>query len=110
MKTVTKTITFSGKTSAAYIPNVGHNKRLIDLEIGTLRRMFNTYGFVSLNVIKQTLYIKDSFKQKTYLKECMLIHSKDDYETFEPVVSQDKDDPAKFKITIQFVDYSKEDK
>lgn len=110
MKTVTKTITFSGKTSAAYRPNVEHNKKLIDSEIGTLRRMFNMYGFVSLNVIKQILYIKESFKQKTYLKECMLIHSKDDYETFEPVVSQDKDSPTKFKITMQFVDYSKEDK
>lgn len=40
----------------------------------------------------------------------MLIHSKDDYETFDPVVSQDKNDPTKFKITMQFVDYSKEDK
>lgn len=40
----------------------------------------------------------------------MLIHSKDDYETFEPVVSQDGDDLTKFKITMQFVDYSKEDK
>lgn len=37
----------------------------------------------------------------------MFIHSKDDYETFEPVISQDGDDLTKFKITMQFVDYSK---
>lgn len=110
MKTVTKTITFSGKTSGYYTPDAEYNKRLIDSDICMLRRMFNTCGFVSLNKIKQILYIKESFKQKTYLKECMLIHSRDDYETFEPVVSQDKDNPAKFKITMQFVDYSKEDK
>lgn len=110
MKTVTKTITFSEKTSEMYKPDAKHNKRFIDLSIDDLRKMFNTYGFVSLNVIKRILYIKESFKQKTYLKECMLIHSKDDYETFAPVVSQDKNDPAKFKITMQFVDYSKEDK
>lgn len=110
MKTVTKTITFSGKTSASYMPNVEHNERFIDLSIDDLRKMFNTYGFISLNVIKRILCIKESFKQKTYLKECMLIHSKDDYETFAPVVSQDKDNPTKFKITMQFVDYSKGDK
>lgn len=116
MKTVTKTITVSGKTSGMFLPNAEYNKsaeynkRLIDSNICALRRMFNTFGFVSLNKIKQTLYIKDSFKQKTYLKECMLIHSKDDYETFEPIVSQDKDDPTKFKLTMQFVDYSKGDK
>ena len=110
MKTVTKTITFSGKTSANYTPEVEYNKRFIDSGIVTLRIMFETYGFVSLNEIKRILCIKESFKQKTYLKECMLIHSKDDYKTFEPVVSQDKDSPAKFKITMQFVDYSKEEK
>lgn len=110
MKTVTKTITVSGKTSTLCIPNAEYNKRVVDSNICALRRMFNTCGFVSLNKIKQTFFIKDSFKQKTYLKECMLIHSKDDYETFEPVVSQDKNDPTKFKITMQFVDYSKEDK
>ena len=110
MKTVTKTITFSGKTSEMYIPDVKHNKRFIDLSIGDLRKMFNTYGFVSLNQIKQRLSLKDSLKQRSYLKDCMLIHSKNDYETFEPVVSQDGDDLTKFKITMQFVDYSKEDK
>ena len=40
----------------------------------------------------------------------MFLHSRDDYEKFEPVVSQDKIDPTKFKITMQFVDYSKGDK
>ena len=110
MQTVTKTITFSWKTSATCVSNPEYNKRFIDSGIGTLRIMFDTYGFVTLNQIKQILRIKESFKKKPYLKECMLIHSKDDYETFEPVVSQDKDDPSKFKITIQFVDYSKEGK
>lgn len=110
MKTVTKTITFSRKTSSEWSPDAEYNKKLINSNIRTLRKMFHMWGFVSLNVIKRILYIKESFKQKTYLKECMLIHSKDDYETFEPVVSQDKNDPTKFKITMQFVDYSKEEK
>lgn len=110
MKTVTKTITFSRKTSSEWTPDAEYNKRFINSQITMLRRMFHMWGFVSLNLIKERFLIKDSFKQKTYLKECMLIHSKDDYETFEPVVSQDKNDPTKFKITMQFVDYSKGDK
>ena len=110
MKTVTKTITFSKKTSSEWSPDAEYNKKLINSNISMLRRMFHMWGFVSLNQIKQYFSIKDSFKQKTYLKECMLTHSKDDYETFEPVVSQDKNDPTKFKLTMQFVDYSKGDK
>ena len=110
MKTVTKTITFSRKTSSAWSPDAEDNKKLINSNIIVLRRLFRMWGFVSLNQIKQCFLIKDSFKQVNYLKECMFLHSKDDYETFEPVVSQDKNDPTKFKITMQFVDYSKEDK
>ena len=110
MKTVTKTITFSKKTSSEWSPDAEYNKKLINSNISMLRRMFHMWGFVSLNQIKQYFSIKDSFKQGPYLKECMLIHSKDDYETFEPVVSQDKNDPTKFKLTMQFVDYSKGDK
>ena len=110
MKTVTKTITFSEKTSLVWSPNAAYNKRLINSNIDILRRTFHMWGFVSLNHIKQCLSLKDSLKQRSYLKDCMLIHSKNDYETFEPVVSQDKNDPTKFKITMQFVDYSKGDK
>lgn len=110
MKTVTKTITFSKKTSWMWSPNATYNKQLINSNISILRRMFHMWGFVSLNQIKQCLSLKDSCRQRSYLKDCMLIHSKDDYETFEPVVSQDGDDLTKFKITMQFVDYSKEDK
>lgn len=110
MKTVTKTITFSRKTSSAWSSDAEDNKKLINSNIIVLRRLFRICGFVSLNQIKQCFLIKDSFKQVNYLKECMFLHSKDDYEAFEPVVSQDKNDPTKFKITMQFVDYSKEDK
>ena len=110
MKTVTKTITFSEKTSFVWSPNAAYNKQFINSNIGILRRMFHMWGFVSLNQIKQCLSLKDSLKQRSYLKDCMLIHSKNDYETFEPVVSQDGDDLTKFKITMQFVDYSKGDK
>lgn len=110
MKTVTKTITFSKKTSLMWSPNATYNKQLVNSNINILRRTFHMCGFVSLNQIKQCLSLKDSCKQKSYLKDCMLIHSKNDYETFEPVVSQDGDDLTKFKITMQFVDYSKEDK
>lgn len=110
MKTVTKTITFSEKTSFVWSPNATYNKQFINSNIDILRRTFHIWGFVSLNQIKQCLSLKDSLKQQSYLKDCMLIHSKNDYETFEPVVSQDKNDPTKFKITMQFVDYSKGDK
>lgn len=110
MKTVTKTITFSRKTSSAWSPDAEDNKKLINSNIIVLRRMFRMWGFVSLNQIKQCFSIKGSLKQKTYLKECMLIHSKNDYDAFEPTVSQDKNDPTKFKLTMQFVDYSKEEK
>lgn len=88
-------------------PNATYNKQLVNSNINILRRTFRMCGFVSLNQIKQCLSLKDSYKQKSYLKDCMLIHSKNDYETFEPVVSQDGDDLTKFKITMQFVDYSK---
>lgn len=91
-------------------PNATYNKQLVNSNINILRRTFHMCGFVSLNQIKQCLSLKDSHKQKSYLKDCMLIHSKNDYETFEPVVSQDKNDPTKFKLTMQFVDYSKEEK
>lgn len=91
-------------------PNATYNKQLVNSNINILRRTFRMCGFVSLNQIKQCLSLKDSYKQKSYLKDCMLIHSKNDYETFEPVVSQDGDDLTKFKITMQFVDYSKEEK
>ena len=110
MKTVTKTITFSKKTSSAWSPDAEDNKKLINSNIIVLRRLFRMWGFVSLNQIKQCFLIKDSFKQGPYLKECMFLHSRDDYDKFEPVVSQDKNDPTKFKITMQFVDYSKGDK
>lgn len=110
MKTVTKTITFSRKTSSEWSPDAEYNKRFINSQITMLRRMFNMCGFVSLNEIKVHFLIKDSLKQVNYLKECMFLHSRDDYEKFEPVVSQDKNDPTKFKITMQFVDYSKGDK
>jgi hypothetical protein len=110
MKTVTKTITFSRKTSSEWTPDAEYNKRLINSRIIMLRRMFHMWGFVSLNQIKECFLIKDSLKQVNYLKECMFLHSRDDYEKFEPVVSQDKNDPTKFKITMQFVDYSKGDK
>lgn len=110
MKTVTKTITFSRKTSSEWSPDAEYNKRFINSNITMLRKTFHMWGFVSLNQIKQCLLIKDSLKQEAYLKECMFLHSRDDYETFEPVVSQGKNDPTKFKITMQFVDYSKGDK
>lgn len=110
MKTVTKTITFSRKTSSEWSPDAEYNKRFINSQITMLRRMFHMCGFVSLNEIKVHFLIKDSLKQVNYLKECMFLHSRDDYEKFEPVVSQDKNDPTKFKITMQFVDYSKGDK
>ena len=110
MKTVTKTITVSKKTSSEWSPDAEYNKKLINSNISMLRRMFHMLGFVSLNQIKQYFSIKDSFKQGQYLKECMFLHSRDDYDKFEPVVSQDKNDPTKFKITMQFVDYSKGDK
>lgn len=110
MKTVTKTIIFSRKTSSEWSPDAEYNKRFINSNITMLRKTFHMWGFVSLNQIKQCLLIKNSLKQEAYLKECMFLHSRDDYEKFEPVVSQDKNDPTKFKITIQFVDYSKERK
>lgn len=56
MKTVTKTITVSGKTSTLCIPNAEYNKRVVDSNICALRRLFNTCGFVSLNKIKQTFF------------------------------------------------------
>lgn len=107
MKTVTKTITFSKKTSLEWTPDAEYNKKLIYSNISMLKRMFDVNRFVSLHQIKQFLSIKESSKQGPYLKDCMLIHSKDDYKDFEPVVSQDGDDLTKFKITMQFVDYSK---
>lgn len=110
MKTVTKTITFSRKTISEWTPDAEYNKQLINSKISMLREVFHMWGFVSLNQIKQCFSIKGSLKQGTYLKDCMLLHSKDDYEKFEPVVSQDKNDPTKFKFTMQFVDYSKEEK
>lgn len=110
MKTVTKTITVSRKTSTLWTPDAEYNKRFINSQIIIFRRMFHMWGFVSLNQIKEGFLIKDSFKQGAYLKECMFLHSRDDYDKFEPVVSQDKNDPTKFKITMQFVDYSKERK
>ena len=110
MKTVTKTITFSKKTSSEWSPDAEYNKKVINSNIVMLRRMFHMWGFVSLNHIKQYFSIKGSCKQETYLKECMFLHSRDYYDKFEPVVSQDKNDPTNFKITMQFVDYSNGDK
>ena len=53
MKTVTKTITFSRKTSSAWSPDAEDNKKLINSNIIVLRRLFRISGFVSLNQIKQ---------------------------------------------------------
>lgn len=85
-------------------------KGLLIHELLCLEECFICGGFVSLNQIKECFLIKNSLKQGAYLKECMFLHSRDDYDKFEPVIRQDKNDPTKFKITMQFVDYSKGDK
>lgn len=44
MKTVTKTITFSRKTSSEWTPDAEYNKRFINSQIIILRRMFHMWG------------------------------------------------------------------
>lgn len=56
MKTVTKTITFSRKTSLEWKPDAEYNKDLVNSKIIVLRRMFHMWGFVSLNQIKQCFF------------------------------------------------------
>lgn len=74
MKTVTKTITFSRKTSSVWSPDAEDNKKLINSNIIVLRRLFRMWGFVSLNQIKQCFF-NQRFIQAGELFEGMYVHT-----------------------------------